>query len=163
MKTFHFHKLKYLFQRNKCFHYPQSFTLIIDFNSLTSNQLIVTDLLQKKKEKNLEIQKTCSYSCSCSNLEIKTPEQRQWRYSCVFIIDFEYISQLFLVFLLLTLNQSILAGNFSHFNNCLEKKDLRAYLYSNNISSERPWNYSSVAVFTKPINYHNINLWDNTA
>ena len=40
----------------------------------------------------------------CSNLTIKTPEWRQWRGSGVFIVDFEHISQLVLVFLLWTLN-----------------------------------------------------------
>ena len=55
----------------------------------------------------------------CSKLTIKTPEQRQWRRSGVFIVNFEHIqwrrsgvfivnfehiSQLVLVFLLLTLN-----------------------------------------------------------
>ena len=43
-------------------------------------------------------------SCEiCSKLTIKTPERRQWRRSGVFI-NFEYISQLVPVFLLLTLN-----------------------------------------------------------
>ena len=39
----------------------------------------------------------------CSKL-IKTPERRQWRRSGVFIVNFEQISHLVLVFLLLTLN-----------------------------------------------------------
>ena len=44
-------------------------------------------------------------SCEiCSKLLIKTPEQRQWRHSDVFIINFEHILHLFLVLLLLTLN-----------------------------------------------------------
>ena len=40
----------------------------------------------------------------CSKLTIKTPERCQWRCFGVFIVDFERISQLVLVFLLLTLN-----------------------------------------------------------
>ena len=42
----------------------------------------------------------------CSKLTVKTPERRQWQWrrSGVFIVNFEHISQLFLVFLLLTLN-----------------------------------------------------------
>ena len=40
----------------------------------------------------------------CSKLTIKTSERRQWRRSGVFIANFEHISQLELVFLLLTLN-----------------------------------------------------------
>ena len=39
----------------------------------------------------------------CSELTVKTPEQRQWRRSGVFIVNFENISHLVLVFLLLTL------------------------------------------------------------
>ena len=40
----------------------------------------------------------------CSTLTIKTPEQRKWRRSDVFIVKFVHISHLVLVFLLLTLN-----------------------------------------------------------
>ena len=38
-------------------------------------------------------------------LTIKTPERRQWHRSGVFIIYFEHISHLFLMFLVLTLNR----------------------------------------------------------
>ena len=41
----------------------------------------------------------------CSKLTIKTPERRQWRCSSVFIVNFEHISHLDLMFLLLTLNR----------------------------------------------------------
>ena len=41
----------------------------------------------------------------CSKLTIKTPDQRNWRHSGVFIVNFEHISQLILVFLLLTLSR----------------------------------------------------------
>ena len=45
-------------------------------------------------------------SCEiCSKLTIKTPEQSHWRRSGVFIVNFEHISQLVLVFLLLTLSR----------------------------------------------------------
>ena len=40
----------------------------------------------------------------CSKLTIKTLERRQWRRYGVFNVNFEHISQLVLVFLLLTLN-----------------------------------------------------------
>ena len=46
----------------------------------------------------------------CSKLTIKTPEWRQWRRSGVFIFNFEHISHLVLVFLLLTLNMQLPAG-----------------------------------------------------
>ena len=39
-----------------------------------------------------------------SKLTIKTPDGRHWRRSGVFIVNFEHISHLVLVFLLLTLN-----------------------------------------------------------
>ena len=42
---------------------------------------------------------------TCSKLTIKTPEQRHWRRSSVFIVDFQHISHLVLVFLLLTLSR----------------------------------------------------------
>ena len=41
----------------------------------------------------------------CSKFTIKTPEQRHWRHSCVFIITFEQTSHIVLVFPLLTLNK----------------------------------------------------------
>ena len=46
----------------------------------------------------------------CSKLTIKTPVRRQWRRSDVFIVNFEHISQLTLVLLLLTLNMQLPAG-----------------------------------------------------
>ena len=40
----------------------------------------------------------------CSELTIKTPERDDWRRSGIFIVNFEHISHIVLVFLLLTLN-----------------------------------------------------------
>ena len=40
-----------------------------------------------------------------SKLAIKIPERRQWRRSGIFIVNFEHISYLVLVFLLLTLSR----------------------------------------------------------
>ena len=40
----------------------------------------------------------------CSKFTTNTPGRRQWRRSVVFIVNFEHISHLVLVFLLLTLN-----------------------------------------------------------
>ena len=40
----------------------------------------------------------------CSNLTIKMQERRQWRRSGIFIVNFENISHLVPLFLLLTLN-----------------------------------------------------------
>ena len=41
----------------------------------------------------------------CSKLTIKTLERRQWRRSGVFIVNFEQISHIALLFLLLTFNK----------------------------------------------------------
>ena len=41
----------------------------------------------------------------CSKITIKTPECRQWRRSGVFNVNFEHISHLFLMFLMLTFNK----------------------------------------------------------
>ena len=41
----------------------------------------------------------------CSNLTIKTPERRKWRSSGISKVNFEHISHLALVFLLLTLSR----------------------------------------------------------
>ena len=46
----------------------------------------------------------------CSKLTIKTPERGHWCRSGVFIVNFERISQLALVFLLLTLGRKIPTG-----------------------------------------------------
>ena len=41
----------------------------------------------------------------CSKLTMKIPERRQWRCSGIFIVNFEYISHIVLVLLLLTLSR----------------------------------------------------------
>ena len=41
----------------------------------------------------------------CSKLTIKIPKRRQWRRSGIFIVNFEHISHLVLLFLLLTLSR----------------------------------------------------------
>ena len=46
----------------------------------------------------------------CSKLTINTPERRHWRHSGVFVVNFEHVLHLFLVFLLFTLNKQILPG-----------------------------------------------------
>ena len=54
------------------------------------------------KVSNRNTRKRCEI---CSKLIIKTPERHHWRRSGVFIVNFEYISHIFLVLLLLTLNK----------------------------------------------------------
>ena len=46
----------------------------------------------------------------CSKLTTKTPERRQQRRSDVFIVNFEHISHLAVVFLLYTLNMQLPIG-----------------------------------------------------
>ena len=46
----------------------------------------------------------------CSKLTIKIPERRQWRRSGIFIVNFEHILHLVLVFLLLTLSRYMPIG-----------------------------------------------------
>ena len=46
----------------------------------------------------------------CSKIAIKTPEHRHWRRSGVFIVKFKHITNLVLVFLLLTLSRRIPVG-----------------------------------------------------
>ena len=46
----------------------------------------------------------------CSKLTMKIPERRQWRRSGIFIVNFEHISHLVIVFLLLILNMQLPAG-----------------------------------------------------
>ena len=46
----------------------------------------------------------------CPNLKIKTIKQRQWCRSGVFIVNFEHISHLVLVFLLVTLSRQMSTG-----------------------------------------------------
>ena len=46
----------------------------------------------------------------CSKLTIKLPDRRQWRCSGIFIVNFEHISHLVIVFLLLTLSKKMPAG-----------------------------------------------------
>ena len=46
----------------------------------------------------------------CSKLTIKTPERRHWHRSAIFIVNFERISHLVLVFPLLTLSKLMPAG-----------------------------------------------------
>ena len=65
---------------------------------------LLIKVLKKKKEKS---EKACNWKMYeiCSKLTRKTQEKSHWRHSGVFIVNFEHISDLFLVFLLLALNR----------------------------------------------------------
>ena len=82
-----------------------NFYLIIAWIFCTPNYFPGNIYLFKINNKNTR--KRCEI---CSELTIKTPEWRHWRRSGVFIVNFELILHLFLVFLLLTWNKLMLAG-----------------------------------------------------
>ena len=54
-----------------------------------------------------------------SKLKIKIPQRRHWHRSGIFIVNFEHISHLALVFLLLTLNIKLknVCQSFSNYGN----------------------------------------------
>ena len=63
---------------------------------------------------------------------MKTPEQRRhWRRFDVFIVNFEHISHLALVFLLLTLNMQLLTLNivYIYLKNNFNKTVIHLYLF----------------------------------
>ena len=67
----------------------------------------------------------------CSKLTIKTPERRQWCRSGIFIVNFEHISHLVLVFLLLTLSRQMRAGKEKKEPvKCLKKMSYLLYVTS---------------------------------
>ena len=74
----------------------------------------------------------------CSKLAIKTPGRRQWRRSGVLIVNFEHISNILLLFLLLTLNSKCLLGK--HLINVpmnlfeASKKDNRLLAFFNTVT-----------------------------
>ena len=57
------------------------------------------------KVNNITLEKDATYIQLTIKLTIKTPERCQWRRSGIFIVNFEHISHIFLVFLLLTLKK----------------------------------------------------------
>ena len=57
------------------------------------------------KVNNITLEKDATYIQLTIKLTIKTPERCQWRRSGIFIVNFEHISHIFLVFLLLTLRK----------------------------------------------------------
>ena len=55
---------------------------------------------------------TIKQGVKCSKLAIKIPERRHWRRSGIFIVNFEHILHIVLVFLLLTLSRQMPAGGW---------------------------------------------------
>ena len=100
--------------------------------NLKQNNISVTRKIVKKVLTNLDCSKASDHDCipvpvgiyllkvnnrnsrarckMCLKLTINTSERRHWRRSGVFIVNFEYISHLVLVFLLLTLNRQMPTG-----------------------------------------------------
>ena len=87
------------------------------------------------KVNNRNTRKRCEI---CSKLTIKTPEQRQWRRSGVFNVNFEHISHFFLVFLLLTSNKYMLA-NYHWI--------IMSIYFPNSITKHRRWSFQ-LLIFT---------------
>ena len=79
--------------------YPRQVDVMQFYFGYFGNHLAYIELL---KNNNRNIRKMCEI---CSKSTIKNPERRKWRRYGVFIVNFEHISQLFLVFLLLTLSK----------------------------------------------------------
>ena len=75
------------------------------------------------------IRKNCDI---CSKLTIKTPERRHWRRFVVFIVNFEHILHLLLVFLLLTLKQhgTIIRTYYSQYYSSMEAVNVSWILYT---------------------------------
>ena len=72
----------------------------------------------------------------CSKLTVKVPEKRQWCHFGVFIVNFEHISHLVLVYLLLTfekVNASwvVTFWNIDHYIIDIDSM-LKVYLYFSN-------------------------------
>ena len=58
----------------------------------------------------------------CSKLEIKTPERCHWRRSGVFIVNFDHMSHLFLVFLLAILSKYLFTEHYGNLFSLRQKK-----------------------------------------
>ena len=80
------------------------FNLILLFNETSGfpGNIYLFNINNRNNRKRYEI---------CLKLTTKAPEWRQWRRSGVFIVNFERISHLFLMFLLLILNKLMMAGS----------------------------------------------------
>ena len=90
----------------------------IDIRSIQSGTAAAWHGVGRKKENNpagislfkVNIKNTRSMCGICSKLAIKTLKQRQWRLSGIFIVNFEQIPHIVLIFPLLTLNKLMPAG-----------------------------------------------------
>ena len=78
------------------------------FHYITDSTVTKPDIIYLLKVNDKNTTTRCEIS---SKLTIKRPERLQWRRSDVFIVNFEHISHLVLVFLLLTLNMQLRAEN----------------------------------------------------
>ena len=65
----------------------------------------------------------------CSKLTIETPEWRHWRRSGICIVNFEHISLLFLVFLLLIWPGKRLLGRLKHYSHWIKGYQKRTKIY----------------------------------
>ena len=94
------------------------------------------------KVNNRNTRKRCEI---CSNLTIKTPERRQWRRSGVFIVCFEHISHLVLVFLLLNAGQVFIQKWKGLWTDILDDFHDTA----SNSETEQPWKFTIACKYTQ--------------
>ena len=73
-------------------------------NNKGSSIKYVRKIFRKTNISNLNVTFSENIAYVLNGWLLKTPERRHWHRSGVFIVNFEYISQVVLVFLLLTLN-----------------------------------------------------------
>ena len=66
-------------------------------------------------------------------LTIKTPQWHHWHHSAVFIVNFEYISRFFLLFLLLALNKKLKSWVNTFLEKNIDTVNNRPELNTNNI------------------------------
>ena len=88
-----------------CYRYYVNHEKVIKVKATFKNSLPAANYMFKVNKRNTRTR--CEI---CSKLTIKISEQRQWHRSGIFIVSFEHISHVVLVFLLLTLNSKYRLG-----------------------------------------------------
>ena len=100
------HKINFAFAILQMFHSKSSFLVFWFQKEPLKGRCIFTQPAPICSKLTIE---TLDQTEICSKLTVKTTKQRHWRRSGVFIVNFEHISHLVLVFLLLTFNRKLSA------------------------------------------------------
>ena len=98
--SFQLEKLKKMQNMHSQYAYSASFALFINTGHYPAGNYMF-------RVNSRNIRTRCKI---CSKLTIKIPERCHWHRSGIFIVNFEHISHLVIVFLLLTLSRLMLAG-----------------------------------------------------